>query len=43
MLMALMFEAVAQDEQFLVATHSPLLLAYPGARGYSLDDEVDWR
>ncbi len=39
-LLALMFEAVADGGQFLVATHSPLLLAYPGARIYSFDDEA---
>jgi len=39
-LLALMFEAVAEGSQFLVATHSPLLLAYPGARIYSFDNET---
>jgi predicted ATPase len=39
-LLALMFEAVAEGGQFLVATHSPLLLAYPGARIYSFDSET---
>ncbi len=38
-LLALMFEAVAEGGQFLVATHSPLLLAYPGARIFSFDDD----
>ena len=29
---------VEQDSQFLVATHSPILMAYPGARIYQLDE-----
>lgn len=36
-LLALMFELVDEGAQFIVATHSPLLLAYPGARIYSFD------
>lgn len=36
-LLALMTSMVAQDAQFVVATHSPILLAYPGARIYSFD------
>jgi predicted ATPase len=36
-LMALMQDMIAQDAQFIVATHSPILLAYPGARIYSFD------
>jgi len=36
-LMSLMTEMVAQDAQFIIATHSPMLLAYPGARIYSFD------
>jgi predicted ATPase len=36
-LLALMFDLVADGAQFIVATHSPLLLAYPGARIYSFD------
>lgn len=38
-LLALMMEQVASGGQFIVATHSPLLLAYPGARIYSFDDD----
>jgi predicted ATPase len=34
-----MHELVSQNSQFVIATHSPLLLAYPGATIYSL--EVD--
>jgi predicted ATPase len=36
-LMAMMGEMIADDAQFVVATHSPILLAYPGARIYSFD------
>ena len=36
-LMAMMTEMVAQDAQFIIATHSPILLAYPNARIYSFD------
>ena len=45
-LVALMAEAVAQGSQFILATHSPLLLAIPGARLLSFDsspvEEVAW-
>jgi len=37
-LLALMADMLAQDAQFIVATHSPILLAYPGARIYSFDE-----
>lgn len=36
-LMALIQDMIAEDAQFIVATHSPILLAYPGARIYSFD------
>jgi predicted ATPase len=36
-LMAMMSDMIAQDAQFIVATHSPILLAYPGATIYSFD------
>lgn len=36
-LMAMLGDMVAQQAQFIVATHSPILLAYPGARIYSFD------
>jgi predicted ATPase len=36
-LMAIIADAVAEGSQFIVATHSPILLAYPGARIYSFD------
>ena len=35
--MAMMSEMVAQDAQFIVATHSPILMAYPGATIVSFD------
>ena len=28
-----------QDSQFIVATHSPILMAYPGARIYELRED----
>ena len=37
-LLAMMLELTAEGAQFIIATHSPLLLAYPGARIYSFDD-----
>jgi predicted ATPase len=36
-LLALMHDAVQQGSQFVVATHAPVLLAYPGARILSFD------
>jgi predicted ATPase len=36
--MALMHGAIADGAQFVVATHSPILLAYPDARIYSFDE-----
>jgi predicted ATPase len=36
-LLAMMSDMVEQDAQFIVATHSPILLAFPGARIYSFD------
>ena len=36
-LMAMMKDMVAQDAQFIIATHSPILLAFPGATIYSFD------
>jgi predicted ATPase len=37
-LVALIADAVAAGSQFVIATHSPLLMAYPGARILSFDD-----
>jgi predicted ATPase len=37
-LSAMMLDMVAQDAQFIVATHSPILLAFPGARILSFDE-----
>jgi predicted ATPase len=36
-LLSMLLDMVQQDAQFIVATHSPLLLAFPGARLYSFD------
>ena len=37
-LIAMMRGMVAEDAQFVVATHSPILLAFPGARIWSFDE-----
>lgn len=37
-LLALLKEMVALDAQFIIATHSPIILAYPGAVIYSFDE-----
>jgi predicted ATPase len=37
-LMAMLADAVREGAQFVIATHSPLLLAFPGARIYSFDE-----
>ncbi|HKG95630.1 MAG TPA: AAA family ATPase [Gemmatimonadaceae bacterium] len=37
-LMAMMDDMLREDAQFIVATHSPILLAFPGARIYTFDD-----
>ena len=37
-LMAMMGESIAQGGQFIIATHSPILLAYPGATIISFDE-----
>lgn len=39
-LLAMMFDLVADGAQFIVATHSPILLAYPGARIHSFDGDA---
>ncbi|MDX2140707.1 MAG: AAA family ATPase [Chloroflexota bacterium] len=38
--LAMLHQMVGQDAQFLIATHSPILLAYPGATIYSCDGGV---
>jgi predicted ATPase len=38
-LLAMLHEMVLQDAQFIVATHSPILMAYPGATIYSFDSQ----
>jgi predicted ATPase len=37
-LMAMIADMVAEDAQFIIATHSPILLAYPGAQIVSFDE-----
>ena len=37
-LMAMIADMVAEDAQFVIATHSPILLAYPGARIVAFDE-----
>jgi predicted ATPase len=32
-------DLVADESQFIIATHSPILMAYPGARIYLLDEK----
>jgi predicted ATPase len=36
-LLAMLIEMTGQEAQFVIATHSPILLAVPGARIYSFD------
>jgi predicted ATPase len=36
-LIAMMHEMIGQQSQFIIATHSPILLAYPGARIITFD------
>jgi len=36
-LLAMLAEMIARDAQFIIATHSPILLAFPGARIYTFD------
>ena len=37
-LLVMIGDMIGQDGQFIVATHSPILLAFPGARIYSFDE-----
>ncbi len=37
-LLALMHDLAGRDSQFVIATHSPILMAYPGAQIYQLDE-----
>jgi predicted ATPase len=37
-LLAMIREMISEDAQFIVATHSPILLAFPGATIYSFDE-----
>src|SRR5256885_4195534 len=36
-LMVMIQDMITQDAQFVIATHSPMLLAFPGATIYSFD------
>lgn len=36
-LLAMISDMIAQDAQFIIATHSPIVLAFPNARIYSFD------
>jgi predicted ATPase len=38
-LLATMHDACANGAQFVIATHSPMLMAYPGAHIYEFDDD----
>ena len=38
-LIALMDRLVRADSQFVIATHSPILMAFPGAQLYQLGEE----
>jgi predicted ATPase len=38
-----MHDLVRQGCQFIVATHAPILLAYPGAWIYQLDEHGLWK
>ena len=37
-LMAMLADMVEQGAQFVIATHSPILLAFPGAQAYTFDE-----
>ncbi|HJQ21699.1 MAG TPA: AAA family ATPase [Gemmatimonadaceae bacterium] len=37
-LLAMVAEMIQRDAQFIIATHSPILLAFPNARVYSFDE-----
>ena len=38
-LLVLLHQLVGQGSQFIIATHSPILMAYPGARIYQLSQQ----
>jgi predicted ATPase len=38
-LLAMLHDMVQQDAQFIIATHSPILMAYPGATIYTFDEQ----
>jgi predicted ATPase len=37
-LIAMLSDMITRDAQFIIATHSPILLAFPGARIYNFDE-----
>lgn len=39
-LLAELHRLIGQNSQFIIATHSPILLAYPGAQIYSFDEKT---
>ena len=39
-LLAMMFDCISEGAQFIIATHSPLLLAFPDAQIYSFDGDT---
>lgn len=43
----MMFDCITEGAQFILATHSPLLLAFPNARLYSFDGDgvepISWQ
>lgn len=40
-LLSRMHDLVIEDSQFIIATHSPILMAYPNAKIYSIDQSYD--
>lgn len=46
-LIAEIYRLVRENSQFIIATHSPMLMAFPGAQVYELNDEginpIDYR
>lgn len=46
-LLAMLKEAVSEGSQFIIATHAPIVMAFPDATIYSFDDppirKIDWK
>lgn len=40
-MLARMHELVEQGSQFIIATHSPIIMAYPEATIYQIQDEIE--